>query len=175
MVGIVAAGAAASGAPELPGQQVFRSDIDVVAVGRRREVRQYGRSRALTSRDFQLIDNGELQIDRRGGDRGRAGGSDAHPRRERKHLDGHRAIQIESQADCRHAAARRSRAAHRVLDRRHRSVSAAARGLDAAGRQVASHGGTSLHDALLLSLARAPVEGRRQLIIAFTDGLDTTS
>lgn len=36
-------------------------------------------------------------------------------------------------------------------------------------------GATPIHDALLLSLSRAPVEGRRELIVAFTDGFDTLS
>jgi VWFA-related protein len=40
---------------------------------------------------------------------------------------------------------------------------------------VTSKGGTSLHDAVVLALARAPVEGRRHLVVVFTDGEDTTS
>ena len=36
-------------------------------------------------------------------------------------------------------------------------------------------GATPIHDALLLCLARAPVEGRRELVVAFTDGFDTLS
>ena len=40
---------------------------------------------------------------------------------------------------------------------------------------VTVKGGTSLHDALVLALARAPVEGRRHLVVVFTDGEDTTS
>ena len=35
--------------------------------------------------------------------------------------------------------------------------------------------GTSINDALLLSLVRAPDPGRRQLIVTFTDGIDTSS
>jgi VWFA-related protein len=35
--------------------------------------------------------------------------------------------------------------------------------------------GTSINDALLLSLVRAPDPGRRQLIVTFTDAIDTTS
>lgn len=42
------------------------------------------------------------------------------------------------------------------------------------GRLV-SHGATSLHDALLLSLVRGPTDGHRQLVVAFSDGIDTTS
>lgn len=38
-----------------------------------------------------------------------------------------------------------------------------------------SRPGTSINDALLLSLVRAPEPGRRQLIVAFTDGIDTAS
>jgi len=38
-----------------------------------------------------------------------------------------------------------------------------------------ARGGTALHDALLLALARRPDAGRRQLLVAFTDGVDTTS
>jgi VWFA-related protein len=41
--------------------------------------------------------------------------------------------------------------------------------------RLASEGATSLHDALLLSLARKPAPGHRQLIVAFSDGLDTAS
>jgi VWFA-related protein len=40
---------------------------------------------------------------------------------------------------------------------------------------VTQQGGTSLHDALVLSLARGSVQGRRHLVVAFTDGHDTTS
>ncbi|HYN06776.1 MAG TPA: VWA domain-containing protein [Vicinamibacterales bacterium] len=40
---------------------------------------------------------------------------------------------------------------------------------------VTVQGGTSLHDALVLALARGPIEGRRHLVVAFTDGHDTTS
>jgi VWFA-related protein len=40
---------------------------------------------------------------------------------------------------------------------------------------VTQQGGTSLHDALILSLARGSVQGRRHLVVAFTDGHDTTS
>lgn len=40
---------------------------------------------------------------------------------------------------------------------------------------VTMKGGTSLHDAVVLALARAPVEGRRHLVVVFTDGEDTTS
>lgn len=40
---------------------------------------------------------------------------------------------------------------------------------------VTLKGGTSLHDAVVLALARAPVEGRRHLVVVFTDGEDTTS
>jgi VWFA-related protein len=40
---------------------------------------------------------------------------------------------------------------------------------------VTIQGGTSLHDALVLALARGSVPGRRHLVIAFTDGHDTTS
>lgn len=36
-------------------------------------------------------------------------------------------------------------------------------------------GGTSLNEALLLSLVRQPAVGRRHLIVAFTDGIDTSS
>jgi VWFA-related protein len=38
-----------------------------------------------------------------------------------------------------------------------------------------ARGGTALHEALLLALARRPDAGRRQLLVAFTDGADTTS
>jgi VWFA-related protein len=40
---------------------------------------------------------------------------------------------------------------------------------------VTIQGGTSLHDALVLALARGSVPGRRHLVVAFTDGHDTTS
>lgn len=40
---------------------------------------------------------------------------------------------------------------------------------------VTQQGGTSLHDALILSLARGSAQGRRHLVVAFTDGHDTTS
>ena len=40
---------------------------------------------------------------------------------------------------------------------------------------VTVQGGTSLHDALVLALARGPAPGRRHLVVAFTDGHDTTS
>lgn len=40
---------------------------------------------------------------------------------------------------------------------------------------VTIQGGTSLHDALVLALARGSVLGRRHLVVAFTDGHDTTS
>jgi VWFA-related protein len=40
---------------------------------------------------------------------------------------------------------------------------------------VTLQGGTSLHDAIVMSLARGPIQGRRQLVVAFTDGHDTTS
>jgi VWFA-related protein len=40
---------------------------------------------------------------------------------------------------------------------------------------VTIQGGTSLHDALVLALARGSAQGRRHLAIAFTDGHDTTS
>jgi VWFA-related protein len=40
---------------------------------------------------------------------------------------------------------------------------------------VTLQGGTSLHDALVLALARGPTQGRRHLVVAFTDGHDTTS
>lgn len=51
------------------------------------------------------------------------------------------------------------------------------------GRQTASSpyassslgDGTALNDALLLSLARARAAGRRHLIVAYTDGIDTAS
>lgn len=39
----------------------------------------------------------------------------------------------------------------------------------------APRGGTSLHDALLLTLARPTEAGRRHLVVVFTDGADTTS
>jgi VWFA-related protein len=38
-----------------------------------------------------------------------------------------------------------------------------------------SRAGTSINDALLLSLVRAPDQGRRQLIVTFTDAVDTSS
>jgi VWFA-related protein len=40
---------------------------------------------------------------------------------------------------------------------------------------VTSQGGTSLHDAVLLALARGATHGRLHLVVAFTDGHDTTS
>jgi VWFA-related protein len=40
---------------------------------------------------------------------------------------------------------------------------------------VTIQGGTSLHDALVLAIARGSAQGRRHLAIAFTDGHDTTS
>ncbi len=40
---------------------------------------------------------------------------------------------------------------------------------------VTLQGGTSLHDALVLALARGATQGRRHLVVAFTDGHDTTS
>ena len=41
--------------------------------------------------------------------------------------------------------------------------------------RVSSGNTTSLHDALLLSLMQPPVQGRRRLIVAFSDGVDTAS
>ena len=42
-------------------------------------------------------------------------------------------------------------------------------------QKLTARGGTSLHDALVLSLMRTPGEGHRQLVVAFSDGHDTTS
>jgi VWFA-related protein len=42
-------------------------------------------------------------------------------------------------------------------------------------QRLFARGGTSLHDALLLSLVRTPGEGHRQLVVVFSDGHDTTS
>ena len=42
-------------------------------------------------------------------------------------------------------------------------------------QRLTARGGTSLHDALVLSLMRTPGEGHRQLVVAFSDGHDTTS
>ena len=41
--------------------------------------------------------------------------------------------------------------------------------------RVSSGNTTSLHDALLLSLMQTPTHGRRRLVVAFTDGIDTAS
>lgn len=40
---------------------------------------------------------------------------------------------------------------------------------------LAARGGTSLHEALLLSIVRSSAAGHRQLVVAFSDGMDTTS
>jgi VWFA-related protein len=42
-------------------------------------------------------------------------------------------------------------------------------------QRLAARGSTSLHDALTLTLIRMPREGRRQLVLVFSDGHDTTS
>jgi len=175
LVWLAAAGAAVAGAPQQqPFKQVFRSDIDVVAVDV--AVRSGNMPvKGLTSRDFELIDNGVLQS-----------------------ID---AVMIEDVPVDLTLILDASASTSTVIERfksRARQIAAMLRPVDrvrlivfatdvtevfplqAGGStlpvgQIASHGGTSLHDALLLSLARAPVEGRRQLIIAFTDGLDTTS
>ena len=41
--------------------------------------------------------------------------------------------------------------------------------------RLLSSGTTALHDALLLALVRRPEPGRRQLVVAFSDGVDTSS
>ena len=41
--------------------------------------------------------------------------------------------------------------------------------------RLAANGTTALHDALLLTLVRGPEEGRRQLVVVFSDGVDTSS
>ncbi len=172
---LVAAGAAVTGAPQLQQlHQVFRSDIDVVAVDV--AVRSGNTPvKGLTSKDFELIDNGMLQS-----------------------ID---AVMIEDVPVDLTLILDASASTSTVIERfklRARQIAGMLRPVDrvrlivfstdvtevfplqAGGSalpvgQIASRGGTSLNDALLLSLARAPVEGRRQLIVAFTDGLDTTS
>ncbi len=42
-------------------------------------------------------------------------------------------------------------------------------------QHLVASGSTSLHDALALTLIRMPREGRRQLVLVFSDGHDTTS
>ena len=41
--------------------------------------------------------------------------------------------------------------------------------------RLVANGTTALHDALLLTLVRGPDTGRRQLVVVFSDGVDTSS
>lgn len=47
--------------------------------------------------------------------------------------------------------------------------------IDAAMKTARAGGGTSLHDAISLALVSSRAPGRRQLIVAFTDGIDASS
>ncbi len=154
--------------------QVFRTSTDVVSVN---VTVRAGRSpvRGLTSADFELLDNGVRQtID--------AISIEEIPIDLTLVLDtsGSTAAVIDRFKAGAHGLSAMLRPRDRVRLISVSTMVVEIFGLTPAGlplpvEGLQARGTTSLHDALLLSLARPSPEGRRQLVIAFTDGFDTTS
>lgn len=154
-------------------QSVYRARTDVVAIDvsvkdSRRTVAQ------LTARDFELRDKGVVQ-------------TILDFQRERQPIDVTLTLDVSvSMYDAKLAAVRRAVAqVGQALEPGDRAeivtfsthvglaVSLTAPPIDAAIRSTG--GGTSVLDALLLSLAKAPVAGRRHLNILMTDADDSAS